>query len=102
MILDLLAYAASASVLVAYWFMARGGSVVPFHWANALGSIPIFAVGLRTGAYPTLVLTGAFGVLGWVGLWKEKHGKKEELLAAQELAGPEPRNQPALWDLEFG
>lgn len=48
--------------------MAQGKPAVWFHWSNALGCFPIIAVEVLTGAWPALILTAAFGVIGWLGV----------------------------------
>lgn len=68
--LTALAYLADVAVLGTYAMVARGGSVRPFHWANALGCFPIIGVEIVAGAWPPLVLTATFGALGWVGVVK--------------------------------
>jgi hypothetical protein len=67
-----LAYVADAWVLGTYALMARSGRTRPFHLANAVGFAPLLASEIVAHVYPPLVLTLAFGVLGWVGLWKER------------------------------
>lgn len=63
-----LAYAADAAVLGAYALTARGRPVRWFHWANAIGCFPIIASEIVVGAWPALILTAAFGAVGWLGV----------------------------------
>ncbi len=66
--LSVLAYGADAAVLATYWHLARTGSARPFHWANAIGFVPLAATEIVAHVYPPLVLTVAFGALGILGL----------------------------------
>lgn len=67
-----LAHLASASILVTYALMAWRGRIYPFHVANALGAPPLLWVEVSTGAWPVVPLTATFGVLGVVGMVKER------------------------------
>ena len=69
--LALVTYLADAVILLTYGLTLRG-HVRPFHWANALGCIPLIAVEVTTGAWPVLPLTAVFGVIGWIGVIKTK------------------------------
>lgn len=64
-----LGYLADACVLATYFFLARTGRPRAFHWANAIGCVPIIIGEVALGAYVPLVLTVTFGVLGWFGVW---------------------------------
>lgn len=66
--LSVLAYCADAAVLATYWHLARTGSARPFHWANAIGFVPLAVVEIVGHIYPPLILTVAFGVIGIAGL----------------------------------
>lgn len=67
--LTLVAYAADAAILGTYAVMASGRrSPFPFHCANAIGAPPIVATEIAARAWPALVLTVAFGCIGWVGM----------------------------------
>ena len=69
--LSLLAYLADAIILLTYALTATGRwRSVTFHLANALGCFPIIAIEVVAGAWPALVLTAAFGIIGWVGVLK--------------------------------
>ena len=70
-LLTALAYLADAFILLTYGLTLRG-HVRPFHWANALGCVPLIAVEVTTGAWPVLPLTASFGVIGWIGVFKTK------------------------------
>lgn len=66
--LTALGYVVDAWILGTYWLLARTGRARPFHLANALGCLPVIALELHEGAGVPLVLTAAFGALGWAGL----------------------------------
>ena len=67
--LTALAYAADVAILGTYFSSIRNPRTVRrFHWANAVGMFPLIGVEAVTGAWPAVVLTAAFGVIGWVGV----------------------------------
>jgi hypothetical protein len=69
---DLLQYAIDAWLLGTYWYLTTTGKPWPFHLANAVGGLCLIFLTISTvGWIPLLVLTIAFTVLGWYGLWKE-------------------------------
>lgn len=68
--LTIVATAASVWIVVTYALMVRGGSARAFHAANAYGAIPVVASEIAVGAWAALVLTTAFGIVGWAGLLK--------------------------------
>lgn len=68
MLLTAVAYLADASILATYYLTTRGRSIRWFHWANAIGCFPIIATEIVVGAWPALVLTAAFGAIGWSGV----------------------------------
>ena len=71
--LTVIAYAASAWVLVAYGLMINGRwNARRLSWANAVGAIPISATEILGRTYPPLVLTAAFGMLGVYGLLRTR------------------------------
>lgn len=72
MILLALAYVADAFILSTYGLAVFTGVARPFHWANAIGGIPLLAVEILTGAWPVVPLTATFTVLGWVGVIPRK------------------------------
>jgi hypothetical protein len=69
--LTIAAYLASAWILLSYFLMMRGKPASWLHWANALGCIPLGIYEVVQEAYPPLVVTGVFGVLGWYGIIKD-------------------------------
>lgn len=71
-ILNAVAYLADVAILAAYAYLARTGRPRPFHWANALGAIPLLGVEIATGALPVIPLTLTFGVLGALGLFRKE------------------------------
>ena len=66
--LSALAYLADAVLISAYWWLVRGHSERPYHWANALGAVPLLAVEITARAWPLVPITGMFGVVGWIGV----------------------------------
>lgn len=67
-----LAYAADAWIIGAYAATTRDPRRLRwFHWANALGCVPLLVVELVTHAYPVIPITGTFGLLGWIGVAKD-------------------------------
>lgn len=69
MIVDIFAYVADAAILGTYAASVRDASRVRwFHWANAIGAVPIVAVEIVVAAWPPLVLTVAFGLIGCAGV----------------------------------
>lgn len=62
------AYVASALIVVAYLRLASTGASRAFHWANALGCMPIHVSEAATHARPAMVLTSFFGAAGWYGV----------------------------------
>lgn len=104
MIVNLLGYIATAAILGTYaWLVGFEPSpkLRPFHLANALGALPI-AVGEVLGrAYPALILTASFGVIGWLGLYQT--GRKRGLDRHETIEGSEvstPRE--GTWTREQG
>lgn len=64
-----LAYMADAIILFTYFAAALKRLPLRwFHWANALGCIPIIITEAAVGAWPALILTAAFGAAGWCGV----------------------------------
>ncbi len=59
----------SGFVLTAYALSVHYYEARWLHLGNALGSIGIGWSAASVGAWPSLVLTVCFGVIGWVGLW---------------------------------
>lgn len=67
-LLEFVAYLADAWILAAYARSVIRQDARPFHWANAVGCLPIIGVEVITEAWPALVLTAFFGVIGIAGL----------------------------------
>lgn len=70
MILAAVSYVADALILGTYALAVRTGRLFWFHAANAVGFVPLCIVELAQHAYPVLPVTGTFGVLGIVGVWR--------------------------------
>lgn len=68
MALTIVAYLADVAILVAHFLTTRGRPVRWFHWANAIGCFPVIGSEVVVGAWPPLVLTASFGVIGWAGV----------------------------------
>lgn len=69
--LEIACYVADVFILGTYAATKAGRPIRWFDWANALGCFPLLVLGWITGAYPLMVITGAFGVIGWVGVFRE-------------------------------
>ena len=69
MILTWLEYISDVAVLATYALLVRRNKPLPFHWANALGGLPLIIAEVHARLWQVLVLTGTFTVLGWVGLY---------------------------------
>lgn len=66
---SVISYVADVFILGTYLLIAVAGwPVWWFHLANAIGCVPLLVVEYRQRAYPVMPLTGAFGVIGWLGL----------------------------------
>lgn len=77
MIVTLISYAVDAWLLFTYFRLGIGDTGPrPFHWANALGG-PVLIVGtlVTVGWVPILVLTIAFTLLGWLGLYNTRKAR---------------------------
>lgn len=73
MILSILGYLADAAILGAYFWMTRWPQrAIWFHWANAVGCIPLVGIEIVTHAWPVLPLTATFGVLGAYGVRRQR------------------------------
>jgi len=72
MMIAVVAYAADAAILGTYAFMAVRGRPTPFHWANALGAVPLIAVEISAHAWPVVPVTASFGLIGWYGVLTTK------------------------------
>lgn len=67
--IHLFGFAAVAFILATYAYMIRTDKEALFHWANAIGFIPIGLSAYMQRAWPSLVITTAFGIIGAVGVW---------------------------------
>lgn len=68
-LLTLLGYIADAAILGTYAVLSHTGKPRAFHWANALGGVPLVIAEVYVQLWQVLVLTGTFTLLGWYGLW---------------------------------
>lgn len=82
----ILAYIADVAIVAAYLYFARTGRARPFHWANALGCLPVIATEIVAHAFPPLILTAFFGLGGWYGIVKRR--ERLIMLEADYIAGP--------------
>lgn len=82
--LDALGYASGVWILTTYAVLSRTGRARPFHLANALGCVPVLITEAIGGVGPAMLLTGAFGALGWFGLWSTR--RKAMTLAVSNAA----------------
>lgn len=65
---DIAGWVCTAAVLGSYAHLARTGRSVWFDWANAVGCVGIGLSAFAHHAYPSVVITAAFGVIGWYSL----------------------------------
>lgn len=70
MLLQIIVLVADFAILGTYARVSVGRSVRPFHWANAIGAVPVVALEVLTGAWAVIPLTATFGLLGVTGLLK--------------------------------
>lgn len=70
--MTVLGYFADAWILTTYALLTLRGKSRAFHLANALGCIPLLYAEVTAGLWQVVVITGTFGLLGWIGLWKER------------------------------
>lgn len=70
-VVTLVGYCADLWIVATYLLLARTGRERPFHWANAVGCVPIIATEVAVGAWVPLVLTVAFGAFGWIGVLRK-------------------------------
>lgn len=65
--LSILAWACSAWIVLSYGSMVFGeGSTKSFHWANAIGGIPLLAYGVASHSWPYIPITATFCFFGWI------------------------------------
>ena len=69
--LDVLALISTALILTSY-AVATGldGDMILFHFANAVFAWPIVAASISHGAWSSVPITAAFGLIGAYGLWR--------------------------------
>ena len=67
-------YLADVCILGTYASSVRTGRLRGFHWANALGAVPLLYLEVGAHLWPVCVISGTFGVLGWLGVWRT-HGR---------------------------
>jgi len=67
-ILLITAMLASLAIVSTYLGLALGWSARLFHWANAVCCVPIIALNISVGAYPSALLSFFFGAVGVVAL----------------------------------
>lgn len=70
--LNAVAYFADACILLTYFLAAKTGSARSFHWANAIGCLPIIATEFLSHAWAALILTSSFGLIGAFGVVSKK------------------------------
>lgn len=69
----LLGYLADVWILGTYAVMtARPQHARSFHWANAIGCVPLLVAEVNAGLWQVVAITGTFGVLGWFGVWRTR------------------------------
>lgn len=61
---------AVAGILACYAWMVRTGKQFPFDLANAVGAVPIGISAYMQRAWPSLMITSAFGIIGLVGVFR--------------------------------
>ena len=77
-ILNGVAFLASLNILASYFYaLKHKGNLTWLNWANALGAIPLFLVELHTRAWSPMLLTLAFGGMGFFGILKTKWNSEE-------------------------
>lgn len=73
--LSFFGYVADVCILGSYGVMSFVPSKVrAFHWANAWGCVPLLIAEVQAGLWQVVVITGTFGVLGWLGVWRTRNG----------------------------
>jgi hypothetical protein len=85
--LQLLGYVSDVWVLSTYFWLAHRSKTLPFHWANALGAVPLLVAEYQLGAWQVIPLTGTFCLLGWFGLAKAWRAKRARNATTQEMQG---------------
>jgi len=59
-------------ILGGYAWAVRTQRQRPFHWANAIGCVPLLIAEVGAGLWQVVAITGTFGALGWLGVWGKK------------------------------
>lgn len=71
--LKLIADIATANIIGTYVLAAlHPERQRPFHWANAIGCVPLIAVEAMAGVGQAVVLSAMFGAAGWLGVWRTR------------------------------
>lgn len=71
MVLDILGYIGAGVALLSYFGMTLGWwKPIVFDWANATTVFPITASAIQHGAYVGVILPVTFGVIGWLGIYR--------------------------------
>lgn len=69
---EALGWLGAGLVLAGYAYATHTGKLKALHLANGVGAFGTGVSAFVAGAYPNLFLTAVFGVLGWVGVWKDR------------------------------
>lgn len=68
-LIDAVAWAGAAGALVAYFLLASGRiKVRTFNWSEFISAFPLSVSAISHKAYPALVITVAYGLIGFYGL----------------------------------
>lgn len=67
--LELIGYLADVWILGTYAVSVHTHKVRLFHWANAIGCVPLVTAEVQAGLWQVVLITGTFGVLGWYGVF---------------------------------
>lgn len=87
MILTILAWAATASVLFTYaWSVRHPDKAAAFHWANALGFLPLAALNATLHAWPSVAINFGFGIPACYAVLREISRRRTERYNAQVWA----------------
>jgi hypothetical protein len=72
MTLTLVGWFGTFLVLGTYAYTVRTGRLRPFNVGNVVGAVCLGMLNASLGAWPAVVLNATFGIIGAIGLWKEK------------------------------
>lgn len=64
-----IALVASVIIVAGYFRLSVQRKPRMFHWANAVGCVPIIIQNYQARVWAALLLTTFFGVIGWMGLY---------------------------------